>query len=78
MYVGNLMELADVQSVYAKPLPPCTEALLSAIPHPDPDLRTKHLILPGEVAHPAAPLPGCSFHPRCPYAVAICEAEAPL
>ncbi|MEZ4725648.1 MAG: ATP-binding cassette domain-containing protein [Caldilineaceae bacterium] len=77
MYVGKLVEMADVVDLFANPRHPYTEALLSAIPNPDPDVRMQRIILPGEVANPANPPCGCSFHPRCRYAQPICQQETP-
>jgi len=77
MYVGKLVELAPVNALFAQPRHPYTEALLSAIPNPDPDLRMQRIILPGEVANPANPPSGCHFHPRCRYAVDRCKQEIP-
>ncbi|MCD6290004.1 MAG: ATP-binding cassette domain-containing protein [Anaerolineae bacterium] len=79
MYVGKLVELADTEELYINPKHPYTEALLSAVPKPDPRLRTrKHrIVLQGEVADPAHPPSGCYFHPRCPYARERCAKEEP-
>lgn len=77
MYVGKLVEIAHVNDLFTTPRHPYTEALLSAIPNPDPDLRMKRIILPGEVANPADPPSGCHFHPRCRYATEICKQEVP-
>jgi peptide/nickel transport system ATP-binding protein len=78
MYVGRIVELADTDSLFHKPMHPYTEALLSAVPKPDPRRRTQTRIrLPGEVADPANPPPGCAFHPRCRYATDVCKAERP-
>ena len=77
MYVGKLVEFADTEDLYLNPLHPYTEALLSAVPKPNPRLRTKRIVLQGEVADPANPPSGCYFHPRCPYAVDRCKIEAP-
>lgn len=77
MYVGKLVEMAAVNDLFANPRHPYTEALLSAIPNPDPDLRMQRIILPGEVANPANPPSGCHFHPRCRYAVDRCKEEVP-
>jgi len=70
MYVGKLVETAETTLLYAKPLHPYTEALLSAVPKPDPRLRRegKRVRLSGDVADPSDPPTGCYFHPRCPYA----------
>ncbi|MCL6547658.1 MAG: ATP-binding cassette domain-containing protein [Alicyclobacillus sp.] len=78
MYVGRLVETAETEELYTSPKHPYTEALLSAIPRPDPRLRSKRIVLEGEVADPANPPAGCYFHPRCRYARAICRSEAPV
>lgn len=77
MYVGKLVELAPTNQLFSKPKHPYTEALMSAIPKPDPRLRTKRIILEGEVADPAHPPTGCYFHPRCRYAQERCKVETP-
>ncbi|MEN9934395.1 MAG: hypothetical protein RLZZ387_974 [Chloroflexota bacterium] len=77
MYVGKLVELAESETLLRNPLHPYTEALLSAIPSADPDVRTKRILMPGEVPSPANPPPGCVFHPRCRYAKDICKQQAP-
>ena len=77
MYVGKLVELADTESLFADPKHPYTEALLSAVPTTDPEIKMDRIILPGEVANPADPPSGCYFHPRCRYAQDICKRERP-
>ena len=77
MYLGKIAELANVNDLYRTPLPPYTEALLSSVPNPDPDVKKQRIILTGDVPSPAAPPPGCKFHPRCRYAQAICSQEEP-
>ncbi len=77
MYVGKLVELADTESLFADPKHPYTEALLSAVPTTDPEIKMDRIILPGEVANPADPPSGCYFHPRCRYAQDICKTETP-
>ena len=67
MYVGQLVESASTQALFTQPLHPYTEALLSAVPAPDPRARKEPLVLPGDVADPANPPTGCYFHPRCRY-----------
>ena len=80
MYVGKLVEQAPTQALFARPRHPYTEALLSAIPRPDPDQPLPETGgIEGELPDPANPPSGCYFHPRCPYAESICrEAEPPL
>lgn len=78
MYVGKIAEIADTEDLFLRPLHPYTEALLSAVPKPNPRLRSKRIILQGEVADPANPPTGCYFHPRCPYAQDRCRQEAPV
>jgi peptide/nickel transport system ATP-binding protein len=77
MYVGKMVEMAETENLYLAPLHPYTEALMSAVPPPDPDKRMSRIILPGEVANPADPPSGCYFHPRCKYAQKKCAEEAP-
>ncbi len=77
MYVGKVVEIAKTEDLFRQPKHPYTEALMSAIPKPDPRLRSKRIILEGEIADPANPPSGCYFHPRCPYAQARCKTETP-
>jgi peptide/nickel transport system ATP-binding protein len=77
MYVGYLVEMAPTEELYYNPKMPYTEALLAAIPKPDPRRRTRPVKLPGDVPSPANPPSGCYFHPRCPYAKDICSKERP-
>ena len=78
MYLGRIVEYADKAALFAKPLHPYTEALLAAVPLPDPALkRTKHRV-EGDVPSPINPPSGCHFHPRCPYAEARCKTEVPV
>ncbi len=78
MYVGQMVELAETERIFTAPKHPYTAALLSAVPEPDPRLRTRRIVLQGEVANPASPPSGCYFHPRCPHAVDICRTQAPV
>jgi peptide/nickel transport system ATP-binding protein len=78
MYVGKLAESAPTTELFANPRHPYTEALLSAVPKPDPRARTEPVVLPGEVADPANPPSGCYFHPRCRYKVDRCTTETPV
>ncbi len=79
MYVGKLVELASTEALYLNPRHPYTEALMSAVPKPNPRQRGrgKRIILEGDVADPANPPKGCYFHPRCRYAKERCSAEEP-
>lgn len=77
MYVGQIVELAPTGPLFTAPRHPYTEALLSAVPKPDPRLRAQRIVLGGDVADPANPPAGCYFHPRCPYATEICWTEPP-
>ncbi len=79
MYLGRLVELAPADQFYAAPLHPYSEALLSAIPMPDPDahLTRKEIVLEGDIPSPLAPPKGCRFHTRCPYAQALCAGSEP-
>jgi oligopeptide/dipeptide ABC transporter ATP-binding protein len=77
MYLGRIVELADVRSLFTRPQHPYTEALLSAVPLPDPGAVRKRVILAGDVPSPIKPPPGCRFHTRCPYAEARCRIEEP-
>jgi oligopeptide/dipeptide ABC transporter ATP-binding protein len=78
MYVGKIVEMADTHTLLRQPLHPYTEALLSAIPPADPDIRPDRIRLQGEVPSPANPPSGCIFHPRCRYAKPECSQQEPL
>ena len=77
MYVGKLVELAETEELYYSPKHPYAEALMAAVPIPDPRFRDRPIRLPGEVANPANPPSGCYFHPRCRYAKDVCSQEEP-
>jgi oligopeptide/dipeptide ABC transporter ATP-binding protein len=77
MYLGKVMELASYSDLYADPKHPYTQALLSAIPVPDPKSNKKRIILQGDVPSPINPPPGCSFHPRCSYRMEVCDQRGP-
>jgi oligopeptide transport system ATP-binding protein len=81
MYLGKLVELSPAEELYTRPIMPYTEALLSAVPIPDPDLAEKRerIVLEGDVPSPINPPSGCRFHPRCRYATEVCsQIEPPL
>ena len=77
MYVGKIVEIAETKTLFEAPKHPYTEALLSAVPKPDPRLRSERIVLQGEVADPAHPPAGCYFHPRCAHAIERCRRETP-
>jgi oligopeptide/dipeptide ABC transporter ATP-binding protein len=77
MYLGRVVEEAPAERLYARPQHPYSEALLAAVPVPDPGRRRARIVLRGDVPSPIAPPPGCPFHPRCPKAIAICSVEPP-
>lgn len=78
MYLGNMVEIADKASLYAEPLHPYTQALISAIPSPDPRKKKERIILKGDVPSPLNPPAGCPFHPRCPMAMEECSKKLPV
>ena len=81
MYLGKIVEMSPAEELYTRPIMPYTEALLSAVPIPDPDLAEKRerIVLEGDVPSPINPPSGCRFHPRCRYATDICQQiEPPL
>jgi oligopeptide/dipeptide ABC transporter ATP-binding protein len=78
MYLGRIVEYAEKVALFAKPLHPYTEALLAAVPLPDPALKRVRHRVEGDVPSPINPPSGCHFHPRCPYAEARCRVEAPV
>lgn len=77
MYLGRIVELAEAQALYAHPCHPYTEALMNAVPVPDPARASVRYILAGETPSPINPPTGCHFHPRCPYAGDICRSTYP-
>jgi oligopeptide/dipeptide ABC transporter ATP-binding protein len=78
MYLGRIVEYADTRAIFTRAQHPYTEALLSAVPVPDPAVKRKKRVLQGDVPSPVNPPAGCHFHTRCPYAEARCRVETPL
>jgi oligopeptide transport system ATP-binding protein len=78
MYLGKIAELSPTEALFRTPKHPYTEALMSAVPVPDPDWNVERILLEGDVPSPVAPPSGCYFHPRCRYAKDICKTEAPV
>jgi len=77
MYLGGLVEMAEKEGLYTQPLHPYTQALLSAVPEPNPDIKRERILLTGDVPSPSNPPSGCKFHTRCPYKMEICEHAVP-
>ncbi len=77
MYLGRVVETAKSDEMYKKPMHPYTQALISAIPEPDPSMEKEKQVLEGDVPSPINPPSGCHFHPRCPYAQPRCQEEDP-
>jgi oligopeptide/dipeptide ABC transporter ATP-binding protein len=78
MYLGKIVELAKTEALFLDPKHPYTEALMSAVPVPDPDYQSQQILLEGDVPSPLNPPAGCRFHVRCRYAQKICRLESPL
>ncbi|HTN28896.1 MAG TPA: dipeptide ABC transporter ATP-binding protein [Burkholderiales bacterium] len=78
MYLGRIVEIAPARQLYTSPRHPYTEALLSAVPIPDPAVKRTRTVLQGDVPNPIHPPAGCHFHPRCPHVMERCRVETPL
>ncbi len=77
MYLGSMVEFGSKKEIFENPMHPYTQALFSAIPNPNPDVKMNRIVLKGDIPSPANPPSGCRFHTRCPYAKEICKTEAP-
>ena len=77
MYLGNMVEFASKEEIFANPLHPYTQALFSAIPVPDPTVKMNRIILEGSIPSPANPPSGCKFHTRCRMCKGVCSQKAP-
>jgi oligopeptide transport system ATP-binding protein len=77
MYLGKMVELSNSENLYEKPLHPYTQALLSAVPVPDPDFKRETILLQGDIPSPSNPPSGCTFHTRCPHATEVCKQKVP-
>jgi len=78
MYLGKIVEIAEESKLYTNPQHPYTQALLSAIPIPNPEIKRERIILSGDITSPIEPPPGCRFQSRCPVALDKCFKEEPL
>lgn len=78
MYLGKIVEMSDAEELHENPLHPYTQALLSAVPVPDPDFEKEETVLEGDMPSPANPPSGCAFHTRCPFKMDICTKEEPV
>jgi peptide/nickel transport system ATP-binding protein len=78
MYLGRIVEMAETNRLFEIPKHPYTEALLSAVPRPDPENKTQRMLLTGEVPSPSNPPAGCHFHPRCRHVQDLCREQRPV
>jgi len=78
MYLGSMVEFGDKKDIFSNPLHPYTQALFSAVPNPNPDVKMNRIVLSGDIPSPANPPKGCKFHTRCPKAMEICSHIAPV
>ena len=77
MYLGSMVEFGDKKSIFSNPMHPYTQALFSAVPNPNPDVKMERIVLKGDIPSPVKPPMGCKFHTRCPKAMEICKHVAP-
>jgi oligopeptide/dipeptide ABC transporter ATP-binding protein len=77
MYLGEIVELSDKQALFKEPLHPYTQALMSAVPVPDPEVKKERIVLEGDVPSPSNPPSGCKFHPRCSFCMEVCKSVKP-
>ena len=77
MYLGKMVEVGPTENLVKNPRHPYTQALINAVPVPDPTIKRGEIVIKGEVPNPINPPPGCRFHPRCPYAMDVCRKEEP-
>jgi len=77
MYLGKIVEIAESEQLYLKALHPYTQALLSAVPVPDPNFKKEQILLEGDIPNPANPPTGCTFHTRCPHRMDVCMKVVP-
>ena len=77
MYLGRIVETTDTERLYRNPAHPYTEALISAVPQPDPERDRTRIVLSGDIPNPESPPSGCPFHPRCPKVLAACPDALP-
>lgn len=78
MYLGSMVEMAPAKALFSKPYHPYTEALLSAVPMPNPDVKMNRIVLQGDLPSPANPPAGCKFHTRCSHCTENCKTETPV
>ena len=78
MYLGSMVEFGNKKDIFSHPMHPYTQALFSAVPNPNPDVKMDRIVLKGDIPSPANPPKGCKFHTRCPQCMEICKHVAPV